>query len=92
MTDRRAADGTLYLRLVPVFVVALVTLRVREPGLARPFRVPGGAISVALAADGWVVVAGDRDAVRMDRTSPDAARLVALSVDITDEGKITGLF
>ena len=45
----------------------------------------GGAISVALLTDGWVVIAGDRDAVRVDRTSADAARLVALTFDITDE-------
>jgi 3-oxoacyl-[acyl-carrier protein] reductase len=45
----------------------------------------GSAISDALAADGWSVVAGDRDPVRLDGTSPDAARIVALSVDITDE-------
>ena len=45
----------------------------------------GGAISVALVTDGWVVIASDRDSVRLDRDSPDAARLVALTFDITDE-------
>ncbi len=48
----------------------------------------GGAISLALVTDGWVVIASDRDAVRLDSSAPDAARLVAFTFDITDEGAV----
>ncbi len=36
--------------------VALVALRIREPGLPRPFRVPGGTLGAALLAAGPVAV------------------------------------
>ena len=48
----------------------------------------GGAICAALVIDGWVVIAGDRAAVAVDGTCPDAARLVVLTFDITDEAAV----
>lgn len=48
----------------------------------------GGAICAALVIDGWVVIAGDRAAVRVDSSCPDAARLVVLTFDITDEAGV----
>jgi NAD(P)-dependent dehydrogenase (short-subunit alcohol dehydrogenase family) len=45
----------------------------------------GRAISATLAADGWLVVAGDLDPDHVERIHPDAARIVGLTVDITDE-------
>jgi NAD(P)-dependent dehydrogenase (short-subunit alcohol dehydrogenase family) len=48
----------------------------------------GGAICAALVIDGWVVIAGDRAAVRVDGTCPDAARLATLTFDITDEAAV----
>lgn len=40
-------DVLLYGAALTLELVALVVLRAREPGLARPFRVPGGAIGLA---------------------------------------------
>jgi amino acid transporter len=40
-------DVLLYGASLALEFIALVTLRVREPGLARPFRIPGGVITAA---------------------------------------------
>ena len=45
----------------------------------------GRAISGALAADGWLVVAGDLDPARGAHTDLDPSRVVGLTIDITDE-------
>jgi amino acid transporter len=41
-------DVLLYGAALVLELAALVALRVREPGLARPFRIPGGAVGAAL--------------------------------------------
>jgi len=43
-----ALDVVLYGASLLLEFVALVVLRVREPGLVRPFRVPGGTIAATL--------------------------------------------
>jgi amino acid transporter len=58
--------------------VALVALRIREPGLHRPFRIPGGAIGCALLAlppAALLLVAG-----WMGRDEPGAFGLSALQI------------
>ncbi len=50
LTELVAIDVLVYGLALLLEFAALVALRVREPGLARPFRVPGGLPGVALLA------------------------------------------
>lgn len=51
-------DVLLYGASLLLEFVALVVLRVREPGLARPFKVPGGTAGVALLGLGPIALLG----------------------------------
>ena len=51
-------DLVLYGAALLLEFVALVVLRVREPGLTRPFRVPGGMVGAVLAGVGPAVLIG----------------------------------
>jgi amino acid transporter len=51
-------DLVLYGASLVLEFVALVVLRVREPGLARPFRVPGGMVGAVLAGVGPTLLIG----------------------------------
>ena len=55
-----AADVTLYGASLVLEFIALAVLRKREPGLARPFRVPGGmagAIALGVAPAALIIYA-----------------------------------
>jgi amino acid transporter len=49
-------DILLYGSSLVLEFVALLVLRIREPGLARPFRVPGGTIGAALLGLGPIAL------------------------------------
>jgi amino acid transporter len=51
-------DILLYGTSLVLEFVALVVLRVREPGLARPFRIPGGVPGAVLVGVGPVLLLG----------------------------------
>lgn len=62
-------DVLIYGTSLVLEFVALITLRVREPGLARPFRIPGGLAGVLVVAVcptlllGFSVVQGQREEI-----------------------------
>ena len=78
-------DVILYGLALLLEFAALIVLRVREPGLPRPFRVPGGLPGVALLGVGPAVLLG-LALVRERRDHPGQTGAVVLGVGLACAG------
>jgi amino acid transporter len=72
-----ALDVTLYGLSLLLEFVALVVLRIREPGLPRPFRVPGGKIAAGLLGLGPALLIGAAVVSEACDWTPDEGESIA---------------